>query len=144
MSGAQQINNPTGAFGYTDLQNKLGHMEFEMVAGAVVTAGYPVFLNSTGQVVNAATDSTDALIIGIAREGANTGSSVPVIVHGIAENVLADGATTAGVLLKQSATTIGYVLATATPAVGEVIGVAISASAGGSTDVWVLPAKVLT
>ena len=144
MSGSKTINNPNGAFGYTDLQNGLWSLEAEFKTSAVI-AGAPqcVSIGTTGLVAESATNGTASLVVGIARANATaTGKTVSVIVMGIAENVPCDGAVAAGDLLKRSVTTTGSVAATATPAAGEVIGVAINASSANTVDVWVNKAAV--
>ena len=146
MSGAKTINNPNGAFGYTDLQNSLGSVELEFKTSAVI-AGAPqvVSIGTTGLVAESATNGTASLVIGIARANASaTGKTVSVVVLGIAENVPCDGAVAAGDLLKRSATTTGSVAATAPPAAGEVLGVAINASSSNTVDVWVCRGPALS
>ncbi len=131
------ITNPAGAFGYTDLKTKLWSLEAPFLASAAITAPAVVSIGTDGSVATTATDGAGALVVGIAVESIASGFTGGVVVHGIAENVTADGAITAGAILKRSATTAGAVAATATPAAGEAMGVAINASAGGTVDVWV-------
>lgn len=141
MSGAKQINNPVGAFGYTDLQTQLHSQEAEFqTAGAIAGAPQCVAINTTGKVIESATDSTASLTVGIAVRNAASGDIVGVVVQGIAENVPCDGAVAAGAILKRSVTTTGSVAATATPAAGEAIGFAINASSSNTVDVWVCKA----
>lgn len=135
----RQLVNPTGAFGYTDLQTKLWSIEAPMLTSAAVTGPAVVAINTAGLVATAATDGTASLAVGIAIENISSGYVGGVVVYGIAENVTADGTITAGLLLKRSTNTAGAVMATATPAIGEVLGVAINASASGTVDVWVRP-----
>jgi hypothetical protein len=127
------ITNPAGAFGYTDLKTKLWSLEAPFVASAAITAPVVVSIGTDGSVATTATDGASTL----AEESISSGGTGGVVVHGIAENVTADGAITAGAILKRSATTAGAVAATATPAAGEAIGVAINASSGNTVDVWV-------
>ncbi len=141
MSGAKTINNPMGAFGYTDLQTQLHSQEAEFKTSAAI-AGAPqvVAIGTDGRVAEAATDSTASLSVGIAVRNAASGKVVGVVVQGIAENVPCDGSVTAGALLKRSVTTTGSVAATASPAAGEAIGIAINASSSNTVDVWVCKA----
>jgi hypothetical protein len=141
MSGSAQITNPNGAFGYTNLETKLFRTEAEFKTSAAI-AGAPqvVAIGTDGTIAPAATDSTASLSVGIATRDAASGDTVKVVVYGIAENVPAAGAVTAGAILKRSATTTGSVSATASPAAGEAIGIAINASASNVVDVWVCKA----
>lgn len=133
----QQIGNPLGAFGYTDLQTQLWCVEAPFVTSAAVTDKRCVAIGTTGLVAVAATNGTASLVVGIAQDAAASGGVCMVIVMGIAEDVPANGTVAAGDLLKRSVTTAGSVAATATPAAGEVIGVAINASSSNVVDVWV-------
>lgn len=142
MSGAKQINNPTGAFGYTDLRSKLFALEGDFQASAAVTARRVVAIGTDGKVALAATDGTASLAIGIAQDAIASGNVGSVVLMGIAEDVPATGTIAAGDILKRSVTTTGSVSATTSAADGEVIGVAINASASNVVDVWVFPSKV--
>lgn len=134
------ITNPTGAYGYTDLQTTVFSIPAQVKASAAVTAGRVVAIGTDGTVAQAATDGTASLAIGIAREALTTGYSGLVTVYGLAENVPAAGSIAAGDVVKRSVTTAGYVSATATPAVGEALGIAIAASASNTVDIWVCKA----
>lgn len=137
MAGSQ-INNPSGAFGYTDLDQKLFKNTGEFVASAAIAAKAPVSISSTGTVATTATDGT--AIIGVALNGASAaGKTVQVILSGIATNVSADGATTLGTPVIRSAITAGYITSSATPVNGTVVGFALGASSGGVSSIWVLP-----
>ena len=136
MSG-KLIENPQGAFGYSDLRSQLWAEEVSFKASAAVTAKRVVAIGTTGQVAIAATDGTATLCVGIAQNAIASGSTGMVVVQGIAEDVPATGAIAAGDFVKRSVTTAGSVSATATPALGEAIGVAINASASNTVDVWV-------
>lgn len=144
MSGSKTINNPNGAFGYTDLQTKLGSLEMEFTTSAAVTAIQCVSIGTGGLIAESATDGTASLVVGIAVEAIGSGKSGGVVVLGIAENVPCNGAVAAGDLLKRSVTTTGSVAATATPAIGEVLGVAINASSSNTVDVWVCKSPALS
>lgn len=133
----QQIGNPLGAFGYTDLQTQLWCLEAPFVTSAAVTDKRCVAMNTIGQVAIAATNGTAALVVGIAQDAAPAGGVCMVIVMGIAEDVPCNGAVAAGDTLKRSVTTSGSVATSASPAVGELIGVAMNASASNVVDVWV-------
>lgn len=138
----QQIGNPLGAFGYTDLQTQLWCVEAPFKTSAAVTDKRCVAIGTDGTVAVAATNGTASLVVGIAQDAAASGGVAMVIVMGIAEDVPANGTVAAGDLLKRSGTTAGSVATTATPAAGEVIGVAINASASNVVDVWVQKAAV--
>jgi hypothetical protein len=140
----QIINNPNGAYGYTDLATKGWQQQGNFKTSAAITGPCVVSLASDLTVATAATDATASLTIGIAPASCASGDTIPVILFGVAENVPVDGATAAGALLKRSVTTAGRLAATATPGAGEVIGVAIAASSSNVTDVWVMPSKVTT
>lgn len=144
MSGAAQVTNPKGAFGYDDLESKLFRLTAEFEASAAITGPAVVAIGTDGKIAAAATNGTASLSVGIAQRSIASGKIGSVVVLGIAENVPANGAVAAGDLLKRSATTTGAVAATNAPADGEVIGVAINASASNVVDVWVFPAKVGT
>src|SRR6478735_9745441 len=106
MSGSKMINNPNGAFGYTDLQTKLWSIEAEFQTSAVI-AGAPqcVSIGTTGTIAESATNGTASLVIGISKRNASaSGKTVGVVVMGIAEDVPCDGAVAAGDLLKRSVT----------------------------------------
>ena len=140
--GTPTIVNPNGAFGYTDLQTKVGSLQMEFKTSAAVTAIQCVSIGTGGLIAESATDGTPHLVIGIAPEAIASGDTGNVIVFGMAENVPCDGAVAAGAILKRSVTTTGSVAATATPAAGEVIGVAINASSSNTVDVWVCKSAV--
>lgn len=140
--GTPTIVNPNGAFGYTDLQTKVGSLQMEFKTSAAVTAIQVVSIGTAGTIAESATNGTASLVIGIAPEAIASGDTGNVIVFGLAENVPCDGAVAAGDLLKRSATTSGSVAATATPAAGEVLGVAINASSSNTVDVWVCKSAV--
>lgn len=131
------LSNPNGAFGYTDLQTKLGYNTVDCVAGAAIAARVPVSITSTGTVATTATDGT--AIIGVSLNAAAAGDIVQVITTGIAENMSAGGATTLGTPVIRSATTAGWVTSSATPVTATVVGFALGASASNTVDVWVLP-----
>ena len=133
----KQISNPAGAFGVTDLQQKLPQRTGEHVAGGAILAKAPVSITSTGTIIQTATDGV--AIIGVALNALSTGETGQVIYHGIASGVLAGGATTLGTPVIRSATTTGYITSSATPVTGTVVGFALGASSGGRSDVWVQP-----
>ncbi len=135
----KEIVNPTGAFGYTDLQTTMWSLEAPFKSSAAITGPAVVSVGTTGLIATAATDGTASLVVGVAIDSIASGGTGGVVVYGIAENLVADGAITAGLQVKRSTNTAGAVMATATPAVGEVLGTAINASSGGTVDVWVRP-----
>lgn len=138
MAGGKTIQNPQGAYGYSDLQTKLGQFVVSAkTSAAISTVPAVVAFGTDGTVATAATDGTASLARGVVLEAAESGDSVNVIVGGIAENVPVDGATAAGSVLKRSVTTAGRLAATATPAAGESLAIALAASASNTTDVWV-------
>lgn len=138
------INNPNGAFGYTDLATKGFQLTGNFKASAAITGPAVVAIDSALEIATAATDGTASLTIGIAQNSIAADDTAPVVLLGVAENVPVDGATAAGALLKRSVTTAGRLAATATPAAGEVVAVSLAASASNVTDVWVFPAKALS
>lgn len=141
---SKQISNPSGAFGYTDLQTQLWSLPAPFKASAAISAKRVVALGTGGQVATATTNSLSSTNIGISQAAIASGQVGGIILFGIAEDVPAAGAISAGDVLRASGTTAGYVSATATPTVGQVIGVAINDSSSNTVDVWVLPAKALS
>lgn len=141
---SKQISNPSGAFGYTDLQTQLWSLQAPFKASAAISAKRVVALGTDGQVITATTNTVSSTNIGISGAAIASGYVGNVILFGIAEDVPAAGAVAAGDLLRASGTTAGYVSATATPTIGQVVGVAINASSSNTVDVWVLPAKTLS
>lgn len=134
----KQIDNPSGAFGVTDLQSKLHFSTGEFAAAAAIAARVPVSITSTGTIATTATDGV--AIIGVSLNAASAaGETVQVILGGIAENMSAGGATTLGTPVIRSATTAGYVTSSATPVTGTVVGFALGASSSNTVDVWVNP-----
>lgn len=133
----KQLTNPSGAFGYTDLQTQLPSVTDPFLTSAAVTASRMVAIGTDGKVAVAATDGTASLVVGFAPAAISSGYTGLVVTGGVAENVPCNGTVAAGDVLKRSVTTAGYVAATATPAVGEAIGVAINASSSNTVDVWV-------
>ncbi len=141
MAG-KTINNPGGAFGYSDLAT-LGYQQTApMRSSAAIVGPACVSIGTGGLIATAATDGTASLVVGIAVDSIASSKDGLVVVTGMAENVPCAGAVAAGDLLKRSVTTAGYVSATATPAVGEVVGVAINASSSNTVDVWVRPSAL--
>jgi hypothetical protein len=132
-----QVFDPSGAYGYTDLETQIWSRKVPLLAGGTVTAKSVCAMGTAGAVTVAATDGTASLCVGIAAAAITSGSVGLVIVQGMAEDVPVNGAVAAGDVLKRSATTAGRVAATATPATGEALGVAINASASNVCDVWV-------
>jgi hypothetical protein len=132
------LSNPVGAHGYTDLQTRLWKEEALFETSAAVTARSVVAIGTDGRVATAATNGDATSVVGIARRGTTAaGKTTGVVVKGIAEDVLAQGAIAAGALVIRSATSAGHVASSATPAAGTAIGVAISAASGGTVDIWV-------
>ena len=138
------INNPNGAFGYSDLATKGPQLTANFKTSAAITGPAVVAIASDLTIATAPTDGTASLTVGIVQGSAAAGDTVPVVLLGVAEDVPVDGATAAGSLLKRSVTTAGRLAASATPAAGEVVAVALAASSSNTTDVWVFPAKVLS
>jgi hypothetical protein len=132
------LNNPVGAHGYTDLQSRLWKEEALFESSAAIAARTVVAVGTDGRVATAATDGAATSVVGVARRGVDAaGKTTGVVVKGIAEDVLAQGAIAAGALVIRSGTSAGHVASSATPAAGTVIGVAISAAANGVVDIWV-------
>lgn len=141
MSGAKVINNPNGAYGVSDANQKLSQQVMEFKASAAIAGGPQVVaLGTDGRVAEAATDSTASLSVGITTGNVASGDIAQVVVYGFVGSVPAAGAITAGAILKRSVTTTGSVSATASPAAGEAIGFAVAASASNLVDVWVCKA----
>lgn len=142
-----RILNPLGAFGWTDMRTNLGGEPMIMKANGHIFVDDVVSIDTSGRVVQAITNGTPSLIIGVAVAGpgttsdtsaiAGTGTPVQVVTQGLAENVKAAGAVAAGDILKRSVTTVGYVSATAAPVTGESFAVAINASASNTVDIWI-------
>jgi len=138
MSGSATIVNASNAFQYTDLQTGVFSVQAEFKASAAISAPRVVAIGSTGLIATAATDVTASLAIGVAiRAASAAGKTIPVVIHGIAENVPVAGAVAAGDILIRSVTTAGFLSASATPGVGQALAVAIQASASNVADVWV-------
>ena len=132
-----QIGNPSGAFGVTDLQQKIPPQTMEFSASAAILEGAPVSISSTGTVATTATNGV--AIVGVAYNAASaSGKTLQVVTTGPA-SVLAGGATTLGTPVIRSATTAGYVTSSATPVTGTVVGFALGASADNRSWIWVLP-----
>lgn len=137
MAG-KTINNPTGAHGYTDLETEVYCTTAPFVASAAIADKVVVAVDTAGNTVaTAATNGTASLCVGISQDAIASAQVGLVIIHGVAEDVLVNGAVAAGDILKRSVTTAGRVAATASPAAGEALGVAINASASSLVDVWV-------
>ncbi len=133
----QQISNPSGAFGYTGIQQKGSVNTIEVLAGGAIAAKVPVSVTSTGTVIATATDGV--AIVGVSLNAIASGKTGLVITCGVAQGVLAGGATTLGTPVIRSATTAGYITSSATPVTGTVVGFALGASASGVSNIWVLP-----
>jgi hypothetical protein len=138
------VNNPNGAYGYTDLETKGFQLTGNFKASAAITGPAVVSMASNLTVATAATDATASLCLAIVQGSAAADDTVPCVVLGVVENVPVDGATAAGALLKRSVTTAGRLAATATPAAGEVVAVSLAASSSNTTDVWVCGGKALS
>ncbi len=134
----QQISNPQGFGGVTDLQAKgtiVGAAD--MRAEGTIAAKVPVSITSTGGIIATATDGV--AIIGVSLEAGVSGDNTAVVCLGGPVSVLAGGATTLGTPVIRSATTAGYVTSSATPVTGTVVGFALGASSSGRSWIWVLP-----
>jgi hypothetical protein len=132
-----QLGNPSGAYGYTDLQAQIPPTTKEFVASAAIADNTVVSISSTGTVATIATDGV--AIIGVSYEAASAaGKTLQVIRDGPA-NVVAGSATTLGTPVIRSATTAGAVTSSATPVTGTVVGFALGASSGGRSWIWVQP-----
>ena len=135
---AESIGNPSGAFGVTDIAQKVTPQTMEFPASAAILAGAPVSISSTATVATTATDGV--AIIGVTLNAASAaGKTVSVVLKGVVDGVLAGGATTLGTPVIRSATTAGYITSSATPVTGTVVGFALGASSGGVSSIWVLP-----
>lgn len=134
----QQIANPQGFGGITDLQAKgniIGAGDFK--AEGTITTKTPVSITSTGGIIATATDGV--AVIGVALEAAVSGDNTSVICLGGPVSMLAGGATTLGTPVIRSATTAGYVTSSAAPVTGTVVGFALGASSSSRSWVWVQP-----
>lgn len=135
------VVNPSGAFGYTDLDQLIWQQSAPFKASAAVTSKRVVAIGTDGSVAVAATDSTASLVIGIANQAIVSAATGNIVLGGIVTGVAAAGAVAAGDIVKRSVTTAGYVSATATPGVGEGLGVAVAASASNVVSVFVIPGR---
>ena len=135
------ITNPSGAFGYTDLEQTQWRLSAPFLTSAAVATKTVVAIGTDGKVATAATNGTAALAIGVTATAISSGYTGNVVLAGVVTGVTAQGAIAAGDVLKRSATTAGAVAATATPATGEALGVALAASSGGTVTMWVFPGR---
>lgn len=138
--GSKTITNPTGAFGYTTLEQQ-GWNETApfMVSTAAVAPKQVVQIDPAGT-VRVATTTPNALQVGITLGSAAVGQVVNVAVQGEVGAVPYTGtAPTAGDVLIVSATTAGRVAVSNTPGLGQSVGMAIGAGVGGVVDVFVGP-----
>jgi len=139
--GSKTIANPTGAFGYSTLDQQ-GWNETApfVVSTAAVGAKQLVQIDPAGNTCRVNTTTPNPLQIGITQNAANVGQTVNVIVQGTASGVAYTGtAPAAGDVLIASGTTAGRVATNNTPGLGQSVGIAIGAGAGGVVDVWVTP-----
>lgn len=143
---AAWITNPTGAYGYTDLQTRVGNNAIPLKAAAAITAKsvvqWATTATSSGQVVTALTNGTLAAVLGIALDPVSAGGVVNVAIEGAVDEVYLNGSCdTLFTPLKRSATTAGRLATTATPAAWEVVGYALSTTTNttGSISVWLFP-----
>jgi len=142
--GSKTITNPTGAFGYSTLDQQ-GWNESApfVVSTAAVGAKQLVQIDPAGNTVRVATTTPNQLQVGITQQPGNVGQTVNVIVQGTAAGVAYTGtAPIAGDVLIASATTAGRLAVNNTPGIGQSVGMAINAGAGGVVDVWVTPKYV--
>lgn len=139
MAGSKTITNPTGAYGYSTLEqqgwNESGAF---MVSTAAVGAKQLVQIDPAGNTCRLATTTPNALQVGITLGPGAIGQVVNVVVQGQAAGVAYTGtAPAAGDVLIASATTAGRVAVSNTPGLGQSVGFAIGAGVGGLVDVWV-------
>lgn len=134
----QQISNPQGFGGVTDLQAKGTAVgQADMRAEGTIVAKTPVSITSTGGVIATATDGV--AIIGVALEAGVSGDNISVLCLGGPVSMSAGGATTLGTPVIRSATTAGWVTSSATPVTGTVVGFALGASSSNRSTIWVMP-----
>lgn len=146
-----QVRNPNGAFGATAGDPVVyGDVVGYFVASATVTAGNAVIIDTAnlGQVKPAATNSSGALIIGVASESGVTGDVIAVTHEG-RTTATSNTAITAGDRLGLDATTAAN-LATVSPtaavtqqnAVGIVVATALETVTSGVSSVRVYVHRV--
>lgn len=142
------LNNPKGAYGFTDLQTVVGNFSIPMKAAAAVTAKSAVqwatTATSSGQIVTALTNGTLAAVIGVALEDIAAGGVGNVAIMGAVDNVYLNGSCdTLFTPLKRSATTAGRLASTTTGSAYEVIGYALSTTTAttASIAVWLYPGR---
>lgn len=136
------LYNPLNAWGKSDKAQKLPSTVASFESGGAITAGRIVAIatDGTGQVTQATTGTTAALIVGVSLDTVTTSGRVcRVVIAGYA-SALTNGSPSVGALLKRGATTAGSFDATATPAAGEVVAVAISTATSNVSDVWICKA----
>jgi len=139
--GSKTISNPTGAYGYSTLdQQGWNETATFVVSTAAVAAKQLVQIDPAGNTVRSATTTPNPLQVGITQNAAAVGQAVNVIVQGVASAVPYTGtAPAAADVLIASATTAGRVAVSNTPGLGQSVGIAVGAGAGGVVDVWVTP-----
>jgi predicted RecA/RadA family phage recombinase len=132
----KQLNNPTGAFGYTGISNNLGpRTTHSFVAAGTITSGKLVVLGSAGTITQAATSST-ALVCGVAIESGVSGDLVQVVTYGLVEVTKLSSETVAsGDLLIPSTATAGNVVSAGTTVSNAVCGVAVTVTST-SVTMW--------
>lgn len=135
---AKTITNPNGAFGYTDLDQKFSQTTEEYKAAGAIAANTLVAIAEAGTVTQAAVGVAAPLVIGVADRALVSGETGQIIVGGIAENVLAQGAIAAGAIVTRSGVTAGAAAAQAAAQdPGSGIGVAISAAASNRVNLYI-------
>ena len=82
----KQLTNPSGAFGYTDLQTQLPSVTDSFLTSAAVTASRMVAIGTDGKVAVAATDGTASLVVGFAPAAISSGYTGLVVTGGIGCN----------------------------------------------------------
>ena len=132
----KQLNNPTGAFGYTGISNNLGPRTCHaFVAAGTITSGKLVVLGSAGTITQAATGST-ALVCGVAIESGVSGDLVQVVTYGLVEvTKLSSETVTSGDLLIPSTVTAGNVVSAGSTVTSAVCGVAVTVTST-SVTMW--------
>lgn len=140
----EALQNPSGAYGYSDYQTLIGNQSMIMRAGgAAITAKsvvqFATTATSTGRIVTALTNGTLSAIVGIALEDIPAGGVGQVCMFGAVDQVYLNGSCdTLYTPLKRSATTAGRLASTTTPAAYEMVAIALSTTTAttASITVW--------
>ena len=139
------IANPAGinppGWGTVASNKTFTGLHAEYVAGAAITEGEAVYLNTSLAALRTATDTVRELNVGVAITSAAAGEIVKVCHLGVTK-VLCEDDVAAGVLLMRSGSTAGRVTtatATADDAEGGFLGVSLTAEDGNELWAFISP-----